>query len=367
MICFAVEKDPAFERRFQQVIVNEPSVEATISILRGLKERYESHHGVRLQVCVLFFLSFFFFFFFFLVFCADMDCVQDAALVAAAQLASRYITARFLPDKAIDLIDEACANTRVQLDSQPEAIDKLERQRLQLEVEATAMAKEDDKASKARLEKVNHELSSIKEQLNALQAQYQGEKQRVDKLARCRKDIEETKKAIEEAERRRNLARVADLRYTTLPELEARLAELTAAESSSSSSGPGADSAEAQKGMLTEVVGPEQIAEVVSRWTGIPVTRLGQNERDRLLSLGDRLRKRVVGQDEAVNAVSEAVLRARAGLAREHQPNGSFLFLGPTGVGKTELAKALAAELFDDERQLVRIDMVWAFALFIAV
>jgi len=321
-----VEKDPAFERRFQQVLVSEPSVEATVSILRGLKERYESHHGVRLQ---------------------------DAALVSAAQLASRYITGRFLPDKAIDLVDEACANTRVQLDSQPEAIDKLERQRLQLEVEATALSKEEDKASKARLEKVNQELSSIKEKLNVLTAQYQGEKQRVDKLAKVRKDIEETKKVAEEAERRRNLARVAELRYQVLPELEARLAELTAAEEAATKAAGG----EAQKGMLTEVVGVEQIAECVSRWTGIPVTKLGQNERDRLLTLGDRLKKRVIGQDEAVQAVAEAVLRARAGLAREHQPNGSFLFLGPTGVGKTELAKALAAELFDDERQMVRIDM----------
>jgi len=316
-----VEKDPAFERRFQQVIVTEPTVEATISILRGLKERYETHHGVR---------------------------IRDEALVAAAQLAHRYIMSRFLPDKAIDLVDEACANTRVQLDSQPEAIDKLERQRLQLEVEETALKKEEDEMSRQRLEKVQKDLARIKEQLQTLSAQYQTEKGRVDKLRVVRKEIEETKQAIDDFTRRRNLTRVADLKYSVLPELEARLAELTTQGGAS----------DARKGaMLTEVVSADQIADVVSRWTGIPVNKLGQNERERLLALGERLRKRVIGQDEAVEAVAEAVLRARAGLGREHQPTGSFLFLGPTGVGKTELAKALAQELFDDEKQMIRIDM----------
>jgi ATP-dependent Clp protease ATP-binding subunit ClpB len=315
-----VEKDPAFERRFQQIYVNEPTVEATVSILRGLKDRYEAHHGVR---------------------------IQDAALVTAAQLAHRYITARFLPDKAIDLVDEACANQRVQLDSQPEHIDNLERRKLQLEIEATALAREDDSVSKDRLQKVNEEMSKLKEELTILQAQYQTEKSRVDKLKKVRQDIEETKKAAEEAERRRNLARVAELRYTVLPELQMRLAELESAVSKEDKS----------KSMLTELVAPEQIAEVVSRWTGIPVKKLGQNERERLLGLSKRLHERVVGQNEAVEAVAQAVLRSRAGLARPNQPIGSFLFLGPTGVGKTELAKALAFELFDDEKHMVRIDM----------
>ncbi|KAG4207509.1 hypothetical protein ERO13_A03G069700v2 [Gossypium hirsutum] len=290
-----VEKDAAFERRFQQVYVAEPSVLDTVSILRGLKEKYEGHHGVR---------------------------IQDRALVIAAQLSSRYITGRHLPDKAIDLVDEACANVRVQLDSQPEEIDNLERKRKQLEVELHALEKEKDKASKARLVE---------------------EKERVDEIRRLKQKREELMLALQEAERRYDLARAADLRYGAIQEVESALAQIEGT----------AD----ENIMLTETVGPEHIAEVVSRWTGIPVTRLGQNEKERLIVLAERLHQRVVGQNQAVDAVAEAVLRSRAGLGRPQQPTGSFLFLGPTGVGKTELAKSLAEQLFDDENLLIRIDM----------
>ncbi|TYI35660.1 hypothetical protein ES332_A03G091000v1 [Gossypium tomentosum] len=290
-----VEKDAAFERRFQQVYVAEPSVLDTVSILRGLKEKYEGHHGVR---------------------------IQDRALVIAAQLSSRYITGRHLPDKAIDLVDEACANVRVQLDSQPEEIDNLERKRKQLEVELHALEKEKDKASKARLVE---------------------EKERVDEIRRLKQKREELMLALQEAERRYDLARAADLRYGAIQEVESALAQIEGT----------AD----ENIMLTETVGPEHIAEVVSRWTGIPVTRLGQNEKERLIVLAERLHQRVVGQNQAVDAVAEAVLRSRAGLGRPQQPTGLFLFLGPTGVGKTELAKSLAEQLFDDENLLIRIDM----------
>ncbi|KAB2609448.1 chaperone protein ClpB1 [Pyrus ussuriensis x Pyrus communis] len=276
-----VEKDAAFERRFQQVFVAEPSVPDTISILRGLKERYEGHHCVR---------------------------ILDRTLVVAAQLSSRYITGRHLPDKAIDLVDEACANVKIQLDSQPEEIDNLERKRMQLEVELHALEKEKDKASKARLV-----------------------------------EREELLVALAEAERRYDLARAADLSCGPIQEVETTIAKL--------------EGSTAENLILTETVGPEQIAEVVSRWTGIPVTRLGQNDKERLIGLAERLHKRVVGQDQAVDAVAEAILMSRAGLGRPQQPTGSFLFLGPTGVGKTELAKALAEQLFDDENLIVRIDM----------
>ncbi|KAL3570927.1 hypothetical protein D5086_028176 [Populus alba] len=312
-----VEKDAAFERRFQQVYVAEPSVPDTISILRGLKEKYEGHHGVR---------------------------IQDRALVVAAQLSSRYITGRHLPDKAIDLVDEACANVRVQLDSQPEEIDSLERKRMQLEVELHALEKEKDKASKARLAEVVKELDDLRDKLQPLLMKYKKEKERIDEIRRLKQKREEIHFSIQEAERRYDLARVADLRYGALEEVEAAIARLEGSTTD-------------ENLMLTETVGPEHIAEVVSRWTGIPVTRLGQNEKERLIGLPDRLHHRVVGQDQAVNAVAEAVLRSRAGLGRPQQPTGSFLFLGPTGVGKTELAKALAEQLFDDENQLVRIDM----------
>ncbi|CAI9111863.1 OLC1v1012192C1 [Oldenlandia corymbosa var. corymbosa] len=312
-----VEKDAAFERRFQQVYVAEPSVADTINILRGLKEKYEAHHGVR---------------------------IQDRALVIAAQLSARYITGRHLPDKAIDLVDEACANVRVQLDSQPEEIDNLERKRIQLEVELHALEKEKDKASKARLVEVRKELDDLRDKLQPLQMKYQKEKGRVDELRRLRRKRDELLVALQEAERRFDLARAADLKFGAIQEVEAALTKLEA------------DTLEVG-GILTETVGPDQIAEVVSRWTGIPVTRLGQNESERLVGLADRLHQRVVGQDHAVKAVADAVLRSRAGLGRPQQPTGSFLFLGPTGVGKTELAKALAEQLFDDDKLMIRIDM----------
>lgn len=312
-----VEKDAAFERRFQQVYVAEPSVPDTISILRGLKERYEGHHGVR---------------------------ILDRALVVAAQLSSRYITGRHLPDKAIDLIDEACANVRVQLDSQPEEIDNLERKRMQLEVELHALEKEKDKASKARLVEVRKELDDLRDKLQPLLMKYRKEKERIDEIRRLKQKREELLIALQEAERRYDLARAADLRYGAIQEVEAAIAQLEG-------------DTDQENLMLTETVGPDHIAEVVSRWTGIPVTRLGQNEKHRLIGLAERLHQRVVGQDQAVGAVAEAVLRSRAGLGRPQQPTGSFLFLGPTGVGKTELAKALAEQLFDDENLLIRIDM----------
>ncbi|KAG8379259.1 hypothetical protein BUALT_Bualt07G0070000 [Buddleja alternifolia] len=311
-----VEKDAAFERRFQQVYVAEPSVFDTISILRGLKEKYEGHHGVK---------------------------IQDRALVVAAQLSARYITGRHLPDKAIDLVDEACANVRVQLDSQPEEIDNLERKRIQLEVELHALEKEKDKASKARLVEVRKELDDLRDKLQPLMMRYKKEKERIDEVRRLKQKRDELLYALQEAERRYDLARAADLRYGAIQDVESAIAKL--------------ESGGSENAMLTETVGPDQIAEVVSRWTGIPVTRLGQNDKERLIGLADRLHQRVVGQDQAVTAVAEAVLRSRAGLGRPQQPTGSFLFLGPTGVGKTELAKALAEQLFDDDNLMVRIDM----------
>ncbi|GJJ70623.1 ATP-dependent Clp protease ATP-binding subunit ClpB [Entomortierella parvispora] len=328
-----VEKDPAFERRFQQVYVGEPSLADTISILRGLKERYEVHHGVK---------------------------IADAALVTAATLAHRYITNRFLPDKAIDLMDEACANTRVQLDSQPELIDQLERRHLQLEVEATALGKEKDAASQQRLVKVREEMSRISEELKPLKLKYEVDKGRINEVRDLNQKLQDLKNKAEEAERRYDLAQAADIRYYAIPDLEKKIATVTAERARqeaeqllAAANGTKADSGE----LVTEVVGPEQITEVVSRWTGIPTQRLNKSQVERLLQLGQRLSERVVGQDEAVEAVAEAVLRSRAGMAKEHAPLGSFMFLGPTGVGKTELAKALAHELFDDENMMVRIDM----------
>ena len=312
-----VEKDAAFERRFQPVQVGEPSVEDTVSILRGLKERYEAHHGVR---------------------------IADAALVAAAKLSSRYIQDRFLPDKAIDLMDEACAKTRVQLDSQPEEIDNLQRRKLQLDVEAMALKSESDAGSRERFTVVRNELSGVIEQLTALQARYQSEKAETDRLQLLRKELETARTAMAEAERTYNLGKVAELKYGRIPELEKQLAE------------PGTGTYTVNR-LVSETVGAEQIAQIVSRWTGIPTEKLTEGERSRLLHLAERLHQRVVGQEEAVETVANAVMRARAGLNDPLQPQGSFLFLGPTGVGKTELAKALAAELFDDEKHLVRLDM----------
>lgn len=319
-----VEKDPAFERRFQQVLVREPTVPDTVSVLRGLKPRYEAHHGVRLL---------------------------DSALVIAAQYANRYITNRFLPDKAIDLVDEACASTRVQLDSQPEEIDKLERKELQLDIEATALAQEKDEGSKNRLAQVREQLTKIKEQLAPLKLQHDAEKSRVDSLLQLKKKLESTRLKMESAERNRDVALVADLRYGAIPELEKKIKEVEAKQAAE------AVEEDLQGKLLTDVVTPDKIAEIVARWTGIPVAKLSMSDRERLLSLSSHLHARVVGQDEAVDAVADAVIRSRAGLARPNQPTGSFLFLGPTGVGKTELAKALALELFDTEKAIVRIDM----------
>ncbi|KAF9966281.1 hypothetical protein BGZ70_002785 [Mortierella alpina] len=301
-----VEKDPAFERRFQQVLVGEPTLGDTISILRGLKERYEIHHGVK---------------------------ITDSALVSAATLASRYITNRFLPDKAIDLMDEACANTRVQLDSQPEQIDQLERRHLQLEVEATALGKEKDPASQQRLVKVREEMARISEELKPLKLKYELDKGRINEVRDLNQKLQDLKTKADEAERHYDLAKAADIRYYAIPDLEKKIATVTAERSRqqaeamlATANGSMADTAE----LVTDVVGPEQITEVVSRWTGIPVQRLNKSQVERLLQLADRLRERVVGQDEAVEAVAEAVLRSRAGMAKEHAPLGSFMFLGPT-------------------------------------
>ncbi len=315
-----VEKDAAFERRFQPIHVGEPSVVDTVSILRGLKERYERHHGVR---------------------------IADNALVLAAQLAHRYIQGRFLPDKAIDLIDEACANTRVQLDSQPEVIDALQRKHLRLEIEAMALGKEPDAASQQRLTKVKEELARIDEELKPLLAMHQKERGRLDEMRTIGQKLEELKVKAADAEHKRDLALAADLRYYAIPEVERRIAELT--KESKDSQG--------ETCLLTEVINEDQISDVVSRWTGIPVSKLNEGEAQRILRLGDRLKARVIGQEAAIEAVTQAIIRSRSGLGKVNQPIGSFLFLGPTGVGKTELAKAIAAELFDSDRHMVRIDM----------
>jgi ATP-dependent Clp protease ATP-binding subunit ClpB len=315
-----IEKDAALERRFQPVMVDQPSVEDTISILRGLRERYEVHHGVR---------------------------IKDSALVAAAVLSNRYITDRFLPDKAIDLVDEAAAKLRTEIDSMPTELDEASRRVMQLEIEREALKKEKDPASRDRLAKLEQELANVKAQADALRAQWQAEKQKVQQLRELREQIEHTKVQIEQAERQYNLEEAAKLRYGKLRELEARLK----AEEELMNSTKGANP------LLKEEVDEEDIAEVVSRWTHIPVTRLLEGEVQKLLRLSDELHKRVVGQNEAVDAVADAVVRARSGLKDPNRPVGSFIFLGPTGVGKTELARALAEFLFDDERAMVRIDM----------
>jgi ATP-dependent Clp protease ATP-binding subunit ClpB len=314
-----VEKDKAFERRFQQVYVKEPSIPDTVSILRGLKERYEQHHGVQ---------------------------ILDTALVMAAKLADRYISDRYMPDKAIDLIDEACANVRVQLDSQPEVIDELERKKLQLQIEATVLEKEKDELSEKRLSIVREELNSIQEKLQPLLLQHQSEKMRVENIRRLKDKLQDIYLKIQRAERARDFQKVADLKYYALPDIER---ELKLAEERKS--------IDASNRLVQEIVGPDQIAYIVARWTGIPVERLTTTASVRTLQLREHISARVLGQEAAVNAVCDAVLRSRAGLSRREQPTGSFLFLGPTGVGKTELAKSIAFELFDTERQMVRLDM----------
>jgi ATP-dependent Clp protease ATP-binding subunit ClpB len=313
-----IEKDPALERRFQQVLVGEPSVEDTIGILRGLKERYEVHHGVR---------------------------ITDAALVAAATLSDRYITARFLPDKAIDLVDEAASRLRMEIDSRPVEIDSVERNVRRLEIEEMALAKESDPASVERLAALRAELAEQKEHLAALTARWQNEKGAIERVRELKEQLEAMRGESERAERDGDYGRAAELRYGRIPALEKELAEATAV------TAPDAEL------MLKEEVGPDDVADVVSAWTGIPAGRLLEGETAKLLRMEEELAKRVVGQTEAVRAVSDAVRRARAGIADENRPTGSFLFLGPTGVGKTELAKALAEFLFDDERAMVRIDM----------
>ncbi|ORX78094.1 AAA ATPase domain-containing protein [Anaeromyces robustus] len=325
-----VEKDAAFERRFQQVYVGEPSVQDTITILRGLKEKFEAYAGVK---------------------------ILDSALVQAAYLSNRYITNRFLPDKAIDLIDEACAYAKVQLESQPEQIDILERKKFQLEIEKTALSGEKSQIAKDRLQKVEEEIANLNEQLKPLMEQYKSEKKRIDEIGTMNKKLDEIRYKIADAERRQDLALAADLKYYALPEVEKRLKELEAKrEKEINEMMEEGDNNFNHQGN-EEIIGPNEIADIVSKWTGIPVQRLSQGEAERFLRLAEHLHNRIIGQDEAVELVAEAILRSRAGLAREKAPAGSFLFLGPTGVGKTELAKALACELFDDEKYIVRIDM----------
>ena len=314
-----IEKDSALERRFQPVLVKQPGVEDTISILRGLRERYEVHHGVR---------------------------IKDAALVAAAVLSNRYINDRFLPDKAIDLVDEAAARLRTEIDSLPAELDESKRRILQLEIEAQALSKEEDEQSKARLAKIEEELAKLRKANDELVARWDGEKASIARVREVKKEIDSVKQEMEQAERDYDLNKLAELKYGRLPALQKELADLSVKD---------------EKGndhvLLKEEVDEEDIAKVVSTWTGIPVARLGSGEREKLVHLEEILHQRVVGQDEAVKAVSEAVVRARAGIKDPNRPIGSFIFLGPTGVGKTELAKTLAEVLFDDERNMVRIDM----------
>jgi ATP-dependent Clp protease ATP-binding subunit ClpB len=316
-----IEKDAALERRFQPVYVGEPTVEQTIAILRGLKERYEVHHGVR---------------------------IQDSAIVAAATLSNRYIADRFLPDKAIDLIDEAGSRLRIEIDSLPVEIDEVERKIVQLEIERQALSKEKDKASRERLDKIERELANLREQSSAMKAEWQREKAGIEKVKQTKEQIEKTRFALEQATRQGDLNQAAELRYGTLPKLEKDLLE---EEKRADAPQPGG------KRMLKEEVDAEDVAEVVSKWTGIPVSKLMEGEVERLLRIEDSLRQRVVGQDEALITVANAVRRSRAGLGDPRRPIGSFLFMGPTGVGKTELARALAEFLFDDEKAMVRIDM----------
>jgi len=316
-----IEKDPALERRFQPVIVEEPSAEDTVSILRGLKERYEVHHGVR---------------------------ITDAAVLAAATLSQRYISDRFLPDKAIDLIDEAAARLRTEIDSKPQALDEVDRQVMQLEIERQALQKEKDKASKERLGNIEKELANLKEKSHELQVRWQTEKQAIAELRTTKEKIEQTRQEIERSERQSDLEKVARLRYGTLPELEKKMAEGERHMKQLQSQGGT---------LLKEEVDAEEIAQIVSRWTHIPISKLLEGETQKLLHMEDRLRERVVGQEDALRAVSNALRRAKAGLQDSNRPLGSFIFLGPTGVGKTELGRALAEFMFDDEHAMIRIDM----------
>ena len=312
-----IEKDAALERRFQPVLVNEPSVEDTISILRGLKERYEVFHGVK---------------------------ITDGALIAAATLSARYISDRFLPDKAIDLVDEACAMIRTEMDSMPQELDEISRRIMQHEIEEAALSHETDEMSKERLAVLRKELSEMREQFKEMKSRWENEKSDIGKVQKLREDIEKTNADIARAERNYDLSKAAELKYGTLPKLQKELEDAEKAPKSDAT-------------LLRDKVTDEEIARIVARWTGIPVSKLMETEREKLLHLPEQLHKRVIGQDEAVQAVSDAILRSRAGIADENRPIGSFLFLGPTGVGKTELAKALAQALFDDEKNLVRIDM----------
>ena len=314
-----IEKDAALERRFQKVLVDQPTVEDTISILRGLKERFEIHHGVR---------------------------ITDNALIACATLSDRYISDRFLPDKAIDLMDEAAARIRTEIDSMPAELDEISRKIMQLEIEKQALGKETDSSSKARLEALERELSQLKDESNSMRAQWESEKKAITEVKAVKQQIEDIKHQMEEAERNYDLEKMAQLKYGTLPDLEKKL-EIEKEK---------ADRAEEAR-LLKEEVTEEEIAEVISGWTGIPVSKLVESEREKLLKLPEILHKRVIGQEDGVKAVAEAVLRARAGLKDEKRPIGSFIFLGPTGVGKTELAKALSEALFDSEKNMVRIDM----------
>ena len=315
-----IEKDAALERRFQPVMVGEPTVEDTIAILRGLKERYEVFHGVK---------------------------IQDGALIAAATLSNRYITDRFLPDKAIDLVDEACAMIRTEIDSLPTELDDIRRRIMQLEIEEAALKKDDDAVTKAHLAEVQKELAEQRSVFNEMKAKWENEKNAIAKVTKLREDIERVNADIEKAERSYDLNRAAELKYGELPRLQKELAEEEAI----------AEKSKGEDSLLRDKVTEEEIARIVGRWTGIPVSKLMEGEREKLLHLEDVLHQRVIGQDEAVTKVSEAILRSRAGIQDPNRPLGSFLFLGPTGVGKTELAKALAQALFDDEKNMVRIDM----------
>ena len=315
-----IEKDAALERRFQPVMVSEPTVEDTIAILRGLKERYEVFHGVR---------------------------IQDAALIAAATLSNRYITDRFLPDKAIDLVDEACAMIRTEIDSLPTELDDIRRKIMQLEIEEAALKKDDDKLTLAHLAEVQKELAEHRDAFNSMKARWEAEKNAISKVTKLREQIEQINAQIEQAERNYDLNRAAELKYGELPKLQKDLETEEAI----------AEESKGENSLLRDRVTEEEIARIVGRWTGIPVSKLMEGEREKLLHLEDVLHQRVIGQDEAVQRVSEAILRSRAGIQDPNRPLGSFLFLGPTGVGKTELAKALAQALFDDEKNMVRIDM----------